>query len=99
MTIEILGDGCSKCKVLKRQVQQAIPLVEALELGTYPPFTYGRLMGAQQALAWLLSDKIKEPCLAFLCREDREKLQSALLPEADFCLESTVESTTVSRAT
>ena len=24
MTIEILGDGCSKCKVLKRQVQQAI---------------------------------------------------------------------------
>ena len=24
MTIEILGDGCSKCKVLKKQVQQAI---------------------------------------------------------------------------
>ena len=24
MTIEILGDGCSKCKVLKKHVQQAI---------------------------------------------------------------------------
>ena len=24
MTVEILGDGCSKCKVLKTQVQQAI---------------------------------------------------------------------------
>lgn len=24
MTIEILGDGCSKCKVLKKLVQQAI---------------------------------------------------------------------------
>jgi small redox-active disulfide protein 2 len=24
MTIEILGDGCSKCKVMKKNVQQAI---------------------------------------------------------------------------
>jgi small redox-active disulfide protein 2 len=24
MTIEILGDGCSKCKVMKKKVQQAV---------------------------------------------------------------------------
>ena len=31
MTIEVLGDGCSKCKVLKKHVQQAI---SELELNT-----------------------------------------------------------------